>query len=199
MEFSPLLHLCKHLWPCVFAVSHYCRATPLKGTKEGHCSSRFCSLGGGGVAPQVGHVYIIRWCRATAGVAATVSHHFLRGGSLKGRCNIRVYVPVCVCVPVCPSSAPPDPTHTVGLNSRRPTPGIAISLVWYRTCFEPPARNRRGGMAWPPPRGPPWKLLLRVSVSGPFSARMCVVVRYYMVCVMYMLYCQVFPGFCSER
>ena len=29
---------------------------------------------GGCVAPQVGHVYIIKWCRATAGVAATVSH-----------------------------------------------------------------------------------------------------------------------------
>ena len=27
--------------------------------------------------------------------------HFLRGRSLKGRCNIRMYVPVCVCVCVC--------------------------------------------------------------------------------------------------
>ena len=28
---------------------------------------------GGGVAPQVGHVYIIEWCRATPAVTATVS------------------------------------------------------------------------------------------------------------------------------
>ena len=41
------LHLC--LWPCVFAMSHYCRATPLKGSKKGHYSSRFCSFWGGGV------------------------------------------------------------------------------------------------------------------------------------------------------
>ena len=27
--------------------------------------------------------------------------HFLRGRSLKGRCNIRVYVPLCACVCVC--------------------------------------------------------------------------------------------------
>ena len=33
--------------------------------------------------------------------------HFLRGRSLKGRCNIRVYVPVCSCV--CPSSPPLTP------------------------------------------------------------------------------------------
>ena len=37
--------------------------------------------------------------------------HFLKGRSLKGRCNIRVYVPVCVCVPVCvprlPTMTPP--------------------------------------------------------------------------------------------
>ena len=37
--------------------------------------------------------------------------HFLRGRSLKGRCNIRVYVPVCVCVCscVCPSALPLTP------------------------------------------------------------------------------------------
>ena len=47
--------------------------------------------------------------------------HVLRGRSLKGRCNIRVYVPVCVPVCVCPSSPPPhDPAHTVGLKSRIP-------------------------------------------------------------------------------
>ena len=53
--------------------------------------------------------------------------HFLRGRSLKGRCNIRVYVPVCVCVPLCVCvcvcvcvslRSPPDPAHTVGLNRR---------------------------------------------------------------------------------
>ena len=35
--------------------------------------------------------------------------HFLRGRSLKGRCNIRVYVPVCVpvCVPHVPPITPP--------------------------------------------------------------------------------------------
>ena len=47
--------------------------------------------------------------------------HFLRGWSLKGRCNIHVYdpvrVPVCVCVSL---RSPPDPTHTVGLNIRIP-------------------------------------------------------------------------------
>ena len=46
--------------------------------------------------------------------------HFLRGRSLKGRCNIRVYVPVCVPVCVCPSSPPHNPTHAVGLNNRIP-------------------------------------------------------------------------------
>ena len=49
--------------------------------------------------------------------------HFLRGRSLKGRCNIRVYVPVCVCVCVflCVSlRSPPDPAHTVRLNSNNP-------------------------------------------------------------------------------
>ena len=47
--------------------------------------------------------------------------HFLRCRLLKGRCNIRVYVPVCVCVFLCVSLlSPPDPTHTVGLNSRIP-------------------------------------------------------------------------------
>ena len=48
--------------------------------------------------------------------------HLLRGRSLKGRCNICVYVRVRVPVCVCPSSPhPPDPTHTVGLNSRNPS------------------------------------------------------------------------------
>ena len=46
--------------------------------------------------------------------------HFLRGRSLKGRCNIRVYVPSCSCVCVSPLPPPPDPAHTVGLNSRMP-------------------------------------------------------------------------------
>ena len=50
--------------------------------------------------------------------------HFLRGRSLKGRCNICVYVPVCVCVCscvcVCPSCPPHNPAHTVGLNNRIP-------------------------------------------------------------------------------
>ena len=47
--------------------------------------------------------------------------HFLRGRSLKGRCNIRVYVCVCVCVcvPVCVPHLPPiSPPHTEGLNTR---------------------------------------------------------------------------------
>ena len=38
-------------------------------------------------------------------------------------------------------------------------------------------------MARPPPRGPPWKPLLRVSVFGLLSAMMRDVVRYYSVCV----------------
>ena len=47
--------------------------------------------------------------------------HFLRGRSLKGRCDIRMYVPLCACVFLCVSlRSPPDPAHTVGLNSRIP-------------------------------------------------------------------------------
>ena len=50
------------------------------------------------------------------------------GRSLKGRCNIRVYVPVCVCVCVpvcvCPSSPPHNPAHAVGLNNRIPPPTV---------------------------------------------------------------------------
>ena len=65
-----------------------------------------------------------------------LSHHLwklwalFKGWSLKGRCNIRVYVPVCVCgcfpvcvcvcVCVCVPPLPPTPAHTVGLNSRIP-------------------------------------------------------------------------------
>ena len=37
-------------------------------------------------------------CTISCGPSPSVGH-FLRGRSLKGRCNIRVYVPVCV--PVC--------------------------------------------------------------------------------------------------
>ena len=66
--------------------------------------------------------------------------HFLRGRSLKGRCNIYVYVPVCVCVCACSCVcvcvlcvcvcvcvcvslvSPHDLVHTVGLNSRIPPP-----------------------------------------------------------------------------
>ena len=56
-------------------------------------------------------------------VTASELRALLRGRSLKGRCNICVYVPVCVCVPVCVSLlSPPDPAHTVGLNSRIPPP-----------------------------------------------------------------------------
>ena len=47
--------------------------------------------------------------------------HFPDGRSLKGRCNIRVYVPVCVCVcvcacvraPMCVPPFPPYPAHTL--------------------------------------------------------------------------------------
>ena len=42
--------------------------------------------------------------------------HFLRGRSLKGRCNIRVYVPVRV--PVCPSSPPPWPRPYCGAEQQ---------------------------------------------------------------------------------
>ena len=70
---------------------------------------------------------------------ARVFGHFLKGRWLKGRCNICVYVPLCVCVCSCvcvcvcscvcvcvflcvcvPRLLPLDPTHTVGLNSRIP-------------------------------------------------------------------------------
>ena len=44
--------------------------------------------------------------------------HFFRGRSLKGRCNIRVYVPLCVFLCVCPSCPPHNPAHSVGLNNR---------------------------------------------------------------------------------
>ena len=50
--------------------------------------------------------------------------HFLRGRSLKGRCNIRVYVPVCVCVCVFLFVSLPSP----------PTPAI----LWGRTAESPP-------------------------------------------------------------
>ena len=69
--------------------------------------------------------------------------HFLRGRSLKGRCNICVYVPVCVCVCscVCPSSPPHDPAHTVGLNSRiRPTPAHDPSPPFPHPCPQAIAR-----------------------------------------------------------
>ena len=74
--------------------------------------------------------------------------HFVKGRSLKGRCNVRVYismflcscpracvgvcvcvcvcvcvfscVPACVCVCVSLLSPPPDPAHTEGLNNRIP-------------------------------------------------------------------------------
>ena len=38
--------------------------------------------------------------------------HFLKGRSLKGRCNIRVYVPVCVCVCVFLCVSPSSPALT---------------------------------------------------------------------------------------
>ena len=64
--------------------------------------------------------------------------HFLRDRLLKGRCNICMYVLVCSCVcvcarartPVCVLLCPPDPTHTVGLNSRiPPTPTSPLNPV----------------------------------------------------------------------
>ena len=69
--------------------------------------------------------------------------HFLGGRSLKGRCNIRVYVPacvpvsVCVCVCVCPSPPPPppDPSNAVGPNSRiPPTPPHDPSPTFPHPC-----------------------------------------------------------------
>ena len=62
--------------------------------------------------------------------------HFLRGRSLKGRCNIRVSVCSCVflyvCVCVSPLSpclrSPHEPAHTVGLNSRIPPPHLHMTL-----------------------------------------------------------------------
>ena len=43
--------------------------------------------------------------------AGALISHFLKGRSLKGRCNIRMYVPlcVCVCVPVPPVPPPRTP------------------------------------------------------------------------------------------
>ena len=53
--------------------------------------------------------------------------HFLRGRSLKGRCNIRVYVPVCVpvcvCVCVCvPLLCPSEPLPYCGAEQQNPPP-----------------------------------------------------------------------------
>ena len=70
--------------------------------------------------------------------------HFLRGRSLKGGCNICVYVPLCVCVCscVCPSSPPHDLAHTVGLNGRiPPTPEKAVAVSG--VCSGVPEENSR--------------------------------------------------------
>ena len=89
---------------------------------------------GGRNRPTATRFFLFSWARAdqqpVKPIAVAWPHpklqsrvgHFLRGRSLKGRCNICVYVPVCVCVCscVCPSSPPSDPTHAVGLNSRIP-------------------------------------------------------------------------------
>ena len=60
--------------------------------------------------------------------------HFLRGRSLKGRCNIRVYVPACVpvyvCVCVCVSLRSPLTPPIQGW----PFPPSASASVFYR-CF----------------------------------------------------------------
>ena len=47
---------------------------------------------------------------------------FLRGRSLKGRCNIRVYIPLCVCVfsCACPSSPPLTPPILWGCTPESP-------------------------------------------------------------------------------
>ena len=52
--------------------------------------------------------------------------HFLRGKSLKGRCNIRVYVPVCVPVCVCVCVCVP------------PLPPLTPAILWGRTAESPP-------------------------------------------------------------
>ena len=46
--------------------------------------------------------------------------HFLRGRSLKGRCNICVYVPVCV--PVCVPRLPPMTPPYCGAEQQNPPP-----------------------------------------------------------------------------
>ena len=50
-----------------------------------------------GVAESYFSAIFSVFCRS----APKIVGQFLRGRSLKGRCNIRVYVPLCVCVPVC--------------------------------------------------------------------------------------------------
>ena len=62
---------------------------------------------------------------------ATNFRHLLKGRSLKGRCNVRVYVPVCSCVCVCPSS-PPLHRPYCGTEQQNPhTP------TWLLTPFPP--------------------------------------------------------------
>ena len=58
-----------HFSPYVFAVSHENRATTLKVSHKKALSHPL----GGGVAPQLCTVQIIKLCRGTGGVAATVS------------------------------------------------------------------------------------------------------------------------------
>ena len=78
--------------------------------------------------PATGLVWALR---AQSGVKRPKFGHFLKGRSLKGRCNIRVYVPVCVCGPVCvcvcvpplpPPTLlfPPYPAHTLGRAAESP-------------------------------------------------------------------------------
>ena len=76
--------------------------------RNGRCIAiPFKSIGVGGRFDSANHAWNSLLQALQSGVG-----HFLRGRSLKGRCNIRVYVPVCVpvCVCVCVSLlSPPKP------------------------------------------------------------------------------------------
>ena len=88
--------------------------------------------------------------------------HFLRGRSLKGRCNIRVYVPVCVCVSL---RSPPDPAHTVGLNSRIP-PHTRTWVGWHDPS-PPYPHPYLQAIAWPTPgKNYPLKSAWRLGVTA---------------------------------
>ena len=90
-----------------------------------------------------------RWCTVMPKWIPEKNGHFLRGRSLKGRCNICVYVPVCVCVCVCSCvcpSSPPWPRPYCGTEQQNPSP-------------HPPKtphprsriRTRNCAIAWPTP------------------------------------------------